>query len=387
MKKSLIALAVAGTFTAPAAFAATANVDVYGVLNLSYDHVRTDQSGNVDKNLNRISSNSSRIGFKGKEDLGGGLSALWQIEMGIQMDGNGNTNTPGGALTGSGNHSLRNSFVGLSGGFGTVLMGIHDTPYKLATSRLDPFSDTTGDYNIAIGSVNGVNAFELRANNVLAYISPKLGDFTFSAAYVFGAELSNVNPIPDSNNQNQICNGGAGVNCDNFNAYSLSGTYDAGPLYASLAYEKHNNIGGTNSTTPRGGDDRSSWKLGGGYKFGSTRLGLVYEKSSRTGNTTTDRSAWAANIAHEMGPITLMAAYYHMGDGKTTADTSAKAWALGANYALSKRSSVYARYLAIKNDTGAQYGYVSGQGPNSFGFNVNTNTDPSVFSVGIRHSF
>jgi len=371
MKKSLIALAVAGTFTAPTAFAATANVDVYGGLNLSYDHVRTDQSGNVDKNLNRISSEGSRIGFKGKEDLGGGLSALWQIEMSIQMDGNGNTNTAGDATTSSGNHRLRNSFVGLSGGFGTVLMGVHDTPYKLATGRLDPFSDTIGDYNIAIGNINDANAFDLRANNVLAYISPKLADFTFAAGYVFGAEKSNL----DS----------SGTNLPNFNAYSLSGTYDAGPLFASLAYEKHYNIG----TQPRVGDDRSSWKLGGGYKFGSTRLGLIYEKSSETDNKATDRSAWAANIAHEMGPITLMAAYYHMGDGKTTADTSAKAWALGANYALSKRSSVYARYMGIKNDTGAQYGckIIDGCRIDKVKGNLDAGIDPSVFSVGIRHSF
>ena len=380
MKKSLIALAVAGTFAAPAAFAATANVDVYGVINVSYDYVMTDQPGNVDKNLGRISSNSSRIGFKGTEDLGGGMSALWQIEMTIQMDGNGNTNTAGAAVNaGSGTHSLRNSFVGLSSkGMGTVLLGIHDTPYKLATARLDPFADTTGDYNIAIGSVNGANAFEVRANNVLAYISPKLGDLTFSAGYVFGAELSNQNTA-----LNNPCTGPNGANCANFNAYSLSGTYDAGPLFASLAYEAHNNIG----AGPLGGDDRSSWKLGAGYKFGSTRLGLVYEKSSRTGDTATDRSAWAANLAHEMGPITLMAAYYSMGDGKTTADTSANAWALGANYALSKRSSVYARYLAINNDTGAQYGYVGGQGPNRFDFIPAVGTDPSLLSVGIRHSF
>jgi len=367
MKKSLIALAVAGTFTAPAAFAATANVDVYGVINVSYDYVMTDQAAPADKDLSRISSNSSRIGFKGTEDLGGGMSALWQIEMTIQMDGNGNTNTAGAAVNaGSGTHSLRNSFVGLSSkGMGTVLLGIHDTPYKLATARLDPFADTTGDYNIAIGSVNGDNAFELRANNVLAYVSPKLADFTFSAAYVFGAELSN-GATPD------------------FNAYSLSGTYDAGPLFASLAYEKHNNFGGTTA-------DRSSWKLGGGYKFGSTRLGLVYEKSSQTGDALTDRNAWAANLAHEMGPITLMAAYYSMGDGKTTADTSANAWALGANYALSKRSSVYARYLAINNNRntfgGAQYRYVGGQGPNGSGFTPAVGTDPSMLSVGIRHSF
>ncbi len=363
MKKSLIALAVAGSFAAPAAFAATANVDIYGVLNLSYDYIKSDQASPADDNLSRVSSNSSRIGFKGSEDLGGGLKGLWQIEMGLQMDGNGNTNDPAGAVNnGSGAHSLRNSFVGLSGGFGTVLMGIHDTPYKLATARLDPFADTSGDYNIAIGSVNGTNAFEVRANNVLAYVSPKMSGFTVSLANVFGAETSN-GPTAD------------------FRAYSLSGAYEQGPLYASLAYERHNNIGGVG-----GGDDRSSWKAGAGYSFGATRLGLIYENSSQTGDTATDRTAWALNVAHNMGPTTLLAAYYKMGDGDTVADTSADAWAIGANYSLSKRTMAYARYLSIDNDTGAAYRYVGGQGPNGSGF-VPNGTDPSMFSVGIRHSF
>ncbi|MCX7693169.1 MAG: porin [Tepidimonas taiwanensis] len=365
MKKSLIALAVAGTFAAPAAFAATANVDVYGVLNVSYDYISSDQPAPADTSLGRISSNSSRLGFKGSEDLGGGLSALWQIEMTIAVDG-GNANTPAGiANAGASAHALRNTFVGLSSkGMGTILAGTHDTPYKLATARLDPFVDTTGDYNIAIGSVNGINAFELRANNALAYVSPNLSGFTFTGAYVFGGELSN------------------GATAD-FDAWSVSGTYESGPLFGSLAYEKHNNIG----VGPNGADDRSSWKVGLGYKFGSTALGLVYEKSSQTGNTVTDRDAWAVNVAHDMGPIRLMAAYYSMGDGKTAANTSANAWAIGANYNLSKRSLVYARYLHISNDTGASYGYVGGQGPNAFGFIPAVGTDPSVLSVGIRHSF
>jgi predicted porin len=286
--------------------------------------------------------------------------------MTLQMDGNGNTNTAGAAVNaGSGSHSLRNSFVGLSGGFGTVLMGIHDTPYKLATARLDPFADTTGDYNIAIGSVNGTNAFELRANNVLAYVSPKMGGFTVTLANVFGAETSN----------------GATAN---FGAYSLSGTFEQGPLFASLAYEKHNNIG----TGLNGTDDRSAWKLGVGYKFGDTSLGLVYEDASQTGATVTDRNAWAVNVAHDMGPIRLMAAYYNMGDGDTAADTSANAWALGANYSLSKRTLVYARYLNINNDKGATYQYVGGQGPNGTGITgMGAGTDPSILSLGVRHSF
>src|SRR4030065_149657 len=105
MKKSLIALAVAGVVSAPA-FAATANVDVYGRMHFAIED--TNVSGtDLD-----IKTNSSRIGFKGAEDLGGGLKAIWQIEQ--QFDATSINDT---AFGGS---SLRNTFVGMSGGFGTV---------------------------------------------------------------------------------------------------------------------------------------------------------------------------------------------------------------------------------------------------------------------------
>src|SRR5512139_3608005 len=114
MKKSLIALAVAGAFAAPA-FAATENVDVYGKLHMSvsvFQDQQEDVAGTA-KNEGvsdlQISSNASRIGFKGAEDLGGGLSAIWQVESGVNLDEQ------------TGNWASRNSFVGLKGGFGTVL--------------------------------------------------------------------------------------------------------------------------------------------------------------------------------------------------------------------------------------------------------------------------
>ena len=112
MKKSLIALAVAGAVAAPAAFAATSNVDIYGIFGASVDIIDRD---NASEDEFKVSSTASRIGFKGAEDLGGGLSAIWQVETGLDIDGQ-NT-TPNGWGT-------RNTFVGLSSKtLGTVRIG------------------------------------------------------------------------------------------------------------------------------------------------------------------------------------------------------------------------------------------------------------------------
>src|SRR3569832_1911718 len=123
MQKKLIALALASAFAAPA-FAATSNVDISGQLNLSVDYLDSDtvtNGGNVG-----ISSNASNIIFKGSEDLGGGLNAIWQIQTYFSAGGTGNTDSSnGGAADGVGSG---NTFVGLAGGFGKVILGKNESP-------------------------------------------------------------------------------------------------------------------------------------------------------------------------------------------------------------------------------------------------------------------
>jgi predicted porin len=387
MKKSLIALAVAGAISSPA-FAATSNVDVYGQLTASVDFIMTDALPPADDDLLRVSSNSSRIGFKGSEDLGGGLKAIWQIENQFNIDGG----TPAVAGTGgalgadSFSTGLRNTFIGLSSSeWGTALLGKHDTPYKLATGKLDIFGDSLGDYNNIVGNVNGTNTFDLRSGNVIAYITPTFSGLHGAIAYVAGAEVSN---------------GAVG----DFNAYSLMGMYENGPFFASLAYEAHNNYNGA-AAVPAGfafstttglavatpavaavsGADRDSWKLGLGYSLGDAKVGFIYESADdEAGLTATDRDTWYINGAYRLGNITLKAAYGNAGDGDTVADTSAYTWVLGADYDFSKRTKVYAQYQATENDLGATYGLGAGQGS---AITPPAGTDPAAFSVGVRHVF
>jgi predicted porin len=261
---------------------------------------------------------------------------------------------------------------------GTLILGQHDTPYKLATGKLDPFADTAGDYNAIIGRSSTVAAnllFDLRANQTVAYISPTFSGFHAAIAYVEvkAAEAAGV---------------------DNTNALSMMGMYENGPLFASLAYEKHSNNAGASTV-----DTIAAWKAGLGYSFGNAKIGAVYENISggdtnaaTVGGEPNDRSAWYLSGQYNMGAIALKAAYGRAGDSNDSAvagvenDDGAKFYALGADYSLSKRTTVYGVYTKLKqNDTTATAiggGYdLTPYASAAFG------NDPSVFSVGVKHTF
>lgn len=356
MKKSLIALAVAGAFATPA-FAATSNVDVYGVMNVGVFSVDADVTG--DDRSTSVTSNASRIGFKGTEDLGGGLKALWQIETGVNADESGGF---GGG---------RNTFVGLGGGFGTVLLGKHDTPMKLLGRSVDNFGDTYADSRNLLGATAaGSTAFDLRTDNTIAYISPSFSGVTLIGAYV-----------ADHNQTGDGAECASGLDCNVTDAYSVSAAYNNGPLMAGLGYERHNVDAGASEI------DRSMWRLVGGYTFGNFKLGAQYEKGSAdTGLLPADRKGWGLFGNYAMGNITLKANYLTVGDYEGTNDSGAKQYTLGADYALSKRTTAYALYAKVKNDTNGGFG-LGANSTSSDSTSGNLNSDPSVFGVGVKHTF
>lgn len=389
MNKKLIALAIASAISAPA-MAATGNVDIYGLLSVGVDSVQNGDGTN-DYNalganvsthnttrVGRFSDYASRIGFKGSEDLGNGLSAVWQIEQQIAMDNNtGN----GGAFGGA---NLRNTFLGLkSNAMGTVLGGRYDTPYKVATGRLDPFADTMGDYNGVVGSattstavfpliapfkgtaVGAGNYFDQRPSNTVNYISPSWSGFSVAAAYAFGAE-----------------NATAGMVDKNANLYSVAAMYDAGPLFLSAAYEKHN-FGSANVGTLAGANDtnESAYKFGAGYTIMDFTLGALYEKTKDNFVNSLGHSTWYASAKYQMGAVALKAAY-GKANSNATSDTGAKLYTVGADYSFSKRTTAYALYTQIKNDNNASYNFAL-NGASGIG----AGDKPSGFSLGMKHAF
>jgi predicted porin len=342
MKKSLIALAVAGAFAAPA-FAATGNVDVYGIMNIA---IEDQDSANFTPG---VIDNVSRIGFKGAEDLGGGLKAVWQIEQGL-----GGTSAATG-VSGTGTLATRNTFIGLAGDFGTFLMGRHDTPYKLGTGSLDIFGDTIADYNAGrLNSVQGLlNAFDLRSPSAIAYVSPTWSGFHFAAAVVAANE---------------------GVPADTIDATSITGVYVNGPLFASLSYQSANDVLGA-------GADVDAWKVGASYTFGDAKVGAIYE-NVEADTTTQDRTTWIINGVYNLGPIALKAQYADISDANfgVTANGDQSMWAVGADYSLSKRTTAYLVYGNGDSDAAVAAVAAAGIAGSALG-------DVSGWNVGLKHSF
>jgi predicted porin len=366
MMKKILAVAIASAFAAPA-FAATSNVDVYGSINESVESV-DDGTASYSR---MVTNNNSFLGFKGSEDLGGGLKAVWQIEANISIDGSASSTNDNNIF------GTRNTFIGLAGGFGTVIAGTHDTPYKLATGPLDKFVGTLGDYNAVFGNAAGnpSSIFDLRTGNTIAYISPNFSGFDVKAAYVMGLE------------------GDASAAADESDAWSLSGTYTNGPLFVTAAYEKHNSVGTTtcnNGATclGQGAVDRDAWKIGAGYKFGNLSVGAIYESIDGDVGTAVAHDSWGLNAAYAMGAFTLKASYANAGEidnasGVEVANTGAEMWAVGVDYSLSKRTTVQVVYAEMDNDAAGTWDL--GQGPQVTASAAGANV--TGFGLGLKHTF
>jgi uncharacterized peroxidase-related enzyme len=169
------ALAIAAL---PGLATAQSSVSIYGTLNADVESVEatgaTVPSGDF-SSRGRVSSNSSNVGFRGVEDLGGGLKVFFQVESSANLD------------EGGGTWASRNSAVGLTSAWGQILLGQWDTPYKVATARLDPFGTTgiaaysgimgfSGSLTAGQGGANFQQraSFDRRARNVVQYPYPYL---------------------------------------------------------------------------------------------------------------------------------------------------------------------------------------------------------------------
>ena len=360
MKKSLIALAIASAVSAPAAFAATSNVDIYGVLNMSLNFVDPDAPGQESSNPS-ITSTASRIGFKGAEDLGGGLSAIWQIESGFNADEQ------------SGTLASRNTFLGLKGGWGTVLAGNHDTPMKMIGRKIDNFGDTLGDDRNILGAVSsGSNIFDLRTKNTIAYVSPNFDGFNAAVAYV--SDWNNTS----SNSNDTVTNGnGSGLDNNNFDAWSINGTYENGPLYIGAAYESH--------MSQYSNSDSDMWRINGSFDIAGFLLGASYE--SIGGDVKSyNRDAYGLFASYKMGAWNFKGNYLNASDNDAYNNSGADQWTIGADYVLSKRTVVYGYYASVSNDNYAGYGLGAGAGASDQTIG-NAGSNPDSFGIGMRHSF
>ena len=369
MNKKLLALAVAGALSAPVvALADTSNVVIYGQANPSIDFVDggDGSTASADRRV-RIGSNNSHIGFKGTEDLGNGLNAIWQYEQSFSLDEQPLGNI--GVSDTTNTQSKRNTWAGLSSkAWGALTFGLQDTPVKVSTGRLDVFGNTLADYRSIFGSLGG----SVRAENSIQWVSPKFGGFQGKVLYAARNEA------------------GAASNLNEAKFWSASIDWATGPIYAVLAHERGETA---NTTVTSPFVELDTTRLGFGYNFGNTRLGLAYERSDSDSSATGadfKRNAWYASVAHKMGSNTIKAAFTHAGDRKGDAgisDSGAKQYSIGFSHAFSKRTELYALYTTVRNDGAATYA-LAGGATGIAGVSASAaGEDPRGISIGLSHKF
>lgn len=342
MKKSLLIIAAAGAVV-PAISQAQSSVTVYGRTDISMDHVSTNAAGGQ----LAMTDNASRLGFKGVEDIGGGMKVAFGLEVGIGLDSGGFA---------SATSQFRNSYISLATGFGTFAMGRLDSSnptgsplYSQITKNIVPVVHDAGAPAFGTKVVNARN----RTSNSFGYMSPTFGGFNVRARYYqLGPDVSTAP--------------GAGiVNEDDHKALDLGLNYANGPLALGLGYAKESRRGGFTAN-----NFKNKWQAVGAYDFGVVKAYGTYGRDSYN-NTATSRADvdyWLVGASAPFGASRVTANYMER-EVQTDRNGKLKKFQIGYSYSLSKRTQLYALY--------------DREDPNS---NV-ANDRISIISTGIQHNF
>jgi predicted porin len=275
-KVILLTTAMASLAIAPFT-AANGPIDgkLYGKINVS---VVNSDSGSTD--TWKLNSNASRIGLKGSSQISEGLSVFYKTEFEVDVDGDGDV------------FKQRNIYAGIKGQYGSLLAGKNDTPTKQAQKKIDLFNDSVGD-------IKKTFAGENRMSNIIAYTTPKYGNF--SASYAVMPSEADDGGLADSK------------------SYSVSYTKDG--LYVAVAADS--NV-----------KDADILRIVSQYQFDAWKLGFMYQE-----NDTTNESGYFTSAAYKLDKITYKAQY---GNNENDTDGSDKTTlSLGANFKLAKNTKSF----------------------------------------------
>lgn len=352
MKKSLLALAVLSSFAVGAQ--AQSSVTVYGVMDMALQYQDMGAAAGSTTALDSGIQAGSRLGFKGSEDLGSGLKANFQLEMGINADT--------GASAQGGTTFGRQAYVGLSGDFGAVNLGRQYTPVFIAIDSFDPFStgmtsSTAGYGTSGFGAAEYFDHGGVRMNNSITYSTNNMGGFAVNAAYGMGTETPG--------------------NTSSGRYIGLSGTYTAGPLFLELAYSD------SNTAVPSPLVSTKSYLLAGTYNFGAVTLHGAFQQIENGGAVTVanynkDRQVYSIGASVPVGAGTFIANYINSNNDAVNA-ANASQIAVGYTHALSKRTNLFTTLSQAENDANARFG--------SSDVEPAAGKTAKMFNVGIRHKF
>ncbi|WP_186453841.1 porin [Denitratisoma sp. DHT3] len=382
MQKKLIALAIAGLSSA--AFAQS-NVVVYGVADVGVESVTIGNQPNEMGNKTRVVSNSSYLGFKGEEDLGNGLKALFQLEtalsLGTNADTNGGTNgTTAAAQWGA----TRDSFVGLGGGFGTIKLGTLTGPYRVlsTTYTYAPGSSGVAYTGAMFGTIGGIKTgTDDRTSNAIAYTSPTVNGFNASLLYA-AAGNRNVD------NQAVSVNG---------KEWQIGLNYAIGGLSLGYAHVTRTDVqvsalaAGLGVVATPYGDELKANRIAAKYDFGQGTSVIAlwdkqkYENGKAVATPSVERSAWMIGAGHQFGRNQVTFEYARSNKLELStgdvANSDAKQYTLAYNYDLSKRTKVRTYFTKIDNQSAAAFNFYNNPVVGS------TGGDPRSIGASLRHSF
>jgi predicted porin len=352
-KAACIALGLA----AGAGAHAQTNVTIYGIA----DAALVSESGGSAGHQTKITSgaaSASRIGFRGTEDLGNGMSAFFTLETGVKLDT--------GELDAANTIFNRQAFVGIKTKAGAVALGRQYTPYHLTlTAVADPFGTGYAGTSKNLFPDNGTN---VRTSNTITYTSPTVNGVHAELAYSAGE-------------QTELSAG---------RQYGGALDLDRGNLRVRLAYNSKNTdvaATGVNHDLGRnvllGANYDFKWiKLYGAFEvdkgFNSATLGNANNPYGGAKPTpSTDGREILLGFSAPVGPGTLMFSTQYK-DDRTRFNQDAHEWGIGYLYALSKRTGVYAAYAHIDNKNGAGYTVAN---------NTESGTGNTGYNLGIRQTF
>jgi predicted porin len=359
MKKSLIALTA---LAACGAASAQSSVTLFGVVDATLAFGKGSVADRTQ--LTNSGYNSSRLGFRGTEDLGGGMSASFWLEAGLNNDdgrgaGTNTNNQAGGAAPGTtaGAQGLtfnRRSTLSLAGSWGELRLGRDYTPQFWNLTVFDPFgTNGAGTTQTLLGTNSLVLSGQptaVRASNSFGYFLPgNLGGFYGQAQYYLGENADNV-----------------GVTEDDGEGYGIRIGYASGPFNVALAFSR---------TEYAAGDLRQN-NIGASWDFGVAKL-LGQIGNDELG--TVDGRSWLIGglIPVGAGEVRLAYSQYRADAGAT--DPRTRKIALGYVHNLSKRTAVYATYARVRNNGGA-FQAINGS-------STAANEGSSGYDFGLRHSF
>lgn len=380
MKKSLVALAV---LAAAGAASAQSSVTLFGIVDagIAYSDAKTDLVGGgsaKSKQYGMMNSgyNSSRLGFRGTEDLGGGLAAGFWLEAPLGNDS--------GTISNA-NFFNRRSTVSLSGGFGEIRLGRDFTPTFWNDTTFDPFGTNgvgTNVINVAHnGAIFGVDGNYTRSSNSVGYfLPPNLGGFYGQVMYGFDENVSSNTGFQSQ--QGRYTGGRFG--------------YANGPLDIAVAYGQNKAVDTLATETKV-----KTANLGASYDLGVVKLfGELSQVRANTetivGTTKPKVNGWLLGATAPVGPGLIRASvgqarYSFEGPGD---DPRATKFALGYVHNLSKRTALYATVAHTSNKDGSALVSAPSNGLNGVGFATGTAATAgneakgsNGYEFGIRHSF